>query len=133
MKRIFFTFTLIYSIFNYSVAQNIADKVIPDEVNKLVNPIPSTPTSIKRGSKIYTKACLLCHGAEGKGDGPQAADIETKPADFCNPTILNRTDGALFWWINEGGNDMEPFKDALPPDDIWNIVNFIRTLQNVPK
>ncbi len=113
-----------------SVAQNVGNKIIPNDANNMKNPISNTPASLNRGIKVYKKVCMVCHGTLGKGDGPQAADIETKPADFNDPIIKSRTDGALFWWISNGGNDMEPFKEVLAPDDIWNVVNYIRSIQN---
>lgn len=110
------------------LAQQVQNK-IPAEANQLQNPMKENLSATSRGAKLYKKVCLICHGTTGKGDGSQAAEINTKPADFNHETIISRTDGALFWWISNGGNDMQPFKEVLPPNDIWSLVNYVRTLQ----
>ena len=45
------------------------------------------------GKALYEKYCQSCHGADGKGDGPVAADLKTKPADL---TQLARQNGGEF-------------------------------------
>jgi mono/diheme cytochrome c family protein len=39
----------------------------------------SNPSS---GAAMYKQYCAVCHGAAGKGDGPAAVDLKTKPADL---------------------------------------------------
>ncbi len=34
------------------------------------------------GRAIYNEKCAMCHGAQGKGDGPLAADLGKAPADL---------------------------------------------------
>lgn len=34
------------------------------------------------GPLYYRTYCVTCHGPEGKGDGPAAADLPTRPADL---------------------------------------------------
>ncbi len=111
-------------------AQNLGNKVIPQEVNQLVSTVEWNQKNLLYGAKIYKKACLTCHGLEGKGDGPQAADITSQPADFNDPVVMGRSDGALFWWISNGGNDMEPFKELLTEDQLWQVVGYVRKLQD---
>lgn len=41
--------------------------------------------AVKAGKNEYARSCELCHGASGKGDGPYASKLVTKPADL---TIL---------------------------------------------
>jgi len=35
------------------------------------------------GKALYDKNCASCHGATGKGDGPAAKAMKTKPEDFA--------------------------------------------------
>ena len=38
---------------------------------------PSTPEAVARGKSVFEKAaCVSCHGANGKGDGPQSKDAK---------------------------------------------------------
>ena len=76
------------------------------------------------------KICWVCHGDQGNGTGPQAVELNTKPADFNSDLVLKRTDGALFWWIENGGNDMQPYKEVLTEEEIWMTVNYVRVTQN---
>lgn len=36
------------------------------------------------GWKLYTSTCFLCHGTEGKGDGPLAKSLNLSPANFAS-------------------------------------------------
>ena len=46
-----------------------------------------------RGPDLYHAHCAACHGPEGKGNGPAAAALKTKPADL---TILTKNNGGKF-------------------------------------
>ncbi|MGH6975300.1 MAG: copper homeostasis membrane protein CopD, partial [Stellaceae bacterium] len=41
--------------------------------------VPYDAASVDRGTAIYAQNCALCHGADGKGDGPAAAGLPIKP------------------------------------------------------
>ncbi len=45
------------------------------------------------GSQIYKSYCAVCHGQKGKGDGPLAADLRSKPPDL---TLLAKGNGGEF-------------------------------------
>ena len=36
------------------------------------------------GKALYTKSCVSCHGATGKGDGPASAPLNPKPRDLTD-------------------------------------------------
>jgi mono/diheme cytochrome c family protein len=56
------------------------------------------------GKRIYMINCANCHGAAGKGDGPVAKTMPTKPADHTNGKLMNKeTDKFLFDIISRGG------------------------------
>jgi mono/diheme cytochrome c family protein len=38
-----------------------------------------------QGKSLYESKCLICHGANGKGDGPAAAALSPHPKDFDRP------------------------------------------------
>jgi DMSO reductase family type II enzyme heme b subunit len=84
---------------------------------------------------IYEKKCLLCHGPEGKGDGPAAPLLDPKPRDFTKglykirstPSGKPPTDVDLFRVITDGmpGTSMPSWK-ALPEKDRWNLVAYVK-------
>ncbi len=89
------------------------------------------------GKALYEKKCALCHGAEGKGDGPGAATLDPKPRDFTKGLYKIRTtasgqpptDTDLFRIITNGmpGTSMPDWK-VLPEKDRWNLVAYVKTL-----
>lgn len=94
------------------------------------------PGDASAGKAIYEKKCALCHGTEGKGDGPGAAHLDPKPRDFTKgkykirATVSGKppTDADLFRVITEGmpGTSMPAWK-ALPEKDRWNLVAYLKT------
>jgi mono/diheme cytochrome c family protein len=46
-----------------------------------------------RGPDLFHAHCAPCHGAGGKGNGPAAASLKTKPADL---TVLAKNNGGKF-------------------------------------
>src|SRR5688572_7192430 len=95
------------------------------------NPVPTTPASVTAGAAAYKKYCAFCHGATAKGNGPLA------PKDSMPPDLTDAkwdhgsTDGEIFTLISNGGgatSKMIAFKTKMPEQDIWNIVNFLRSL-----
>jgi DMSO reductase family type II enzyme heme b subunit len=88
------------------------------------------------GKAIYEKKCSLCHGSDGKGDGPGAATLDPKPRDFTRGMYKIRTtasgqsptDTDLFRIITEGmiGTSMPAWK-VLPEKDRWDLVAYLKT------
>ena len=50
-------------------------------------------TSQEDGEKLYAEFCASCHGASGRGDGPDAASIGKRPADL---TTISKRNGGVF-------------------------------------
>jgi putative copper resistance protein D len=92
-------------------------------------PEPVTPESIQRGRELFITNCAVCHGADGRGDGPAAARLVQRPADLTSPHTADHTPGDIFWWVTHGlGLAMPPFGDRLSVDERWDVVTFVRTL-----
>ena len=92
------------------------------------SPIARTKESVDAGEKTAKMMCAPCHGDKGKGDGPGAAALPKKPADWTSKLVQDETDGALFWKITTGNTPMPPWQ-SLPEKDRWNLVNYVRTLK----
>jgi mono/diheme cytochrome c family protein len=103
---------------------------VPDKYKNMANPVKSDATSLATGKALYNQHCKSCHGTKGKGDGPKAAQLNTECGDFTKPTTQSETDGALFYKTSEGRKDMPSFKKKIADqDDIWAVVNYLRTLK----
>ena len=103
---------------------------VPDKYQKMVNPVKSSSESISDGKALWAQHCQSCHGKKGTGDGPKAAELKTEPGDFSQDETQKQPDGSIFYKTSEGRKDMPSFKKKIPDqDDIWNLVNFVRTLK----
>jgi mono/diheme cytochrome c family protein len=101
---------------------------VPDKYENMKNPTnPKEDLAI--GKSLYGKHCQSCHGKEGYGDGPKAAEMKGDLGDFSSEDYQNQSDGALFYKTSFGRDDMPEFTKKMPDDeDRWLIVNYMRTL-----
>ncbi len=105
-----------------------AEYKIPPEAAAKANPVKPGPESLAKGKKLYGFDCAMCHGESGDGKGDMATDMKDV-TDFTKPDALkNRTDGELFYIIRTGKGEMPPEGDRAKDDDIWNMVNYVRSL-----
>ena len=70
----------------------------------------------------------MCHGNEGAGDGDLAADMHLKLKDFRDPSMKEMSDSDMYNIINNGKGKMTGEEGRLKPDEIWDVVNFVRSL-----
>jgi len=103
------------------------------EAAKLKNPVAADPASVEDGKKLYSRHCASCHGPAGKGDGGMALSGGT-PANLTDETWDHgSSDGEIFVVIRDGtSTDMESYKEKLTEKQIWNLVNFIRSIGPKP-
>jgi len=104
-----------------------APYVIPANAAKEPNPVPATLESLAQGKKWYGYDCAMCHGANGDGKGDMAADSKTKVSDFTT-ALKTRTDGEIFYIIQNGKGDMPAEGQRLKSTELWNLVNYVRSL-----
>ena len=101
---------------------------------------PITVESIKHGQELFQKLeCWKCHGQEGRGDGPSAAtltdsnDQPIRPYNFAAGSRFKcgATNQDLYRIFMTGldGTPMPSFADVIKPNDAWDLVHFLRTLQ----
>lgn len=94
------------------------------------NPVTADQTSIERGAELYRINCLLCHGTEGKGDGPVASKLLNKPFDLTSFSIHSITDSGIFFVISAGvPGKMPALNENLTVRERWDVVNYVRTLK----
>jgi mono/diheme cytochrome c family protein len=114
----------------FTTGQQTKPWPVPDKNAKAVNPVKSNKESIGAGKALWSLHCASCHGKTGLGDGSKAAQLKTQPEDMTKGTSQSQSDGSLAYKISEGRDDMPAFKKKIPDqEDIWSLVNFIRTLK----
>jgi mono/diheme cytochrome c family protein len=55
--------------------------------------VPIQPTSAASGKEMFNTYCAVCHGSDGKGNGPAASALKTPPADL---TVLSKNNGGKY-------------------------------------
>lgn len=99
----------------------------------LENPMQANEASLADGKRLFTAQCVTCHAENGAGEpamkGQLAAEIPNLTDDQW---LYGSSDGEIFTLIQSGTpNDMQPFTGKLNERQIWNIVNYIRSLEPV--
>jgi mono/diheme cytochrome c family protein len=99
-----------------------------------------TPERVKAGQEVFARVqCWKCHGVEGMANGPSASTL----TDDLNRPILpyNFTDGSRpkcgssdqdiyrIFMTGLDGTPMPSFSDNIKPDEAWDLVFYLRTLQ----
>ena len=100
------------------------------EAAKVKNPTAATPESVAAGKQIYTQKCASCHGTNGEG-GPGNDLIPAAPSLVDEKWDHGSTDGEIFDVIKNGvlpELNMVPWSDTLKDPDIWNVVNYVRSI-----
>jgi len=96
------------------------------------NPVAATEKSIESGRKLFQQYCKACHGADATGSGPLAPK-DVPPANLIDDEWAHGpTDGEIFDNIRNGigpNFDMKAWKSKITPTDIWNIINYLRSLE----
>jgi mono/diheme cytochrome c family protein len=109
--------------------KSAAESKSTSETAKQVNPVKPTPSSIASGKKSYTYDCAMCHGKEGAGDGDLAGNMHLKLHDYRDPATLKElTDGEIYSVIANGKGQMTGEEGRMKPEQIWDLVNYIRSL-----
>lgn len=94
------------------------------------NPVAASAESIAAGQDTYRKSCAPCHGI--KAEGGSGNDLIPASPDLTDETWDHgATDGAIFDNIKNGvppDFNMTPWKDQLKDDQIWNVVNYLRSI-----
>ena len=132
--KFFLTTALIFAgVLTFTVINGFQPKkpwVVPDKYVKMKNPEAASAESLKTGKDLWTRNCQSCHGKTGQGDGTKAAQLKTEPGNFSAAEEQSQTDGSLFYKISEGRGDMPAFKKKIPEqEDLWSMVNYIRTFK----
>ena len=115
----------------------------PADVLKIPGETAVTLDSIAHGAALFQKLeCWKCHGQQGRGDGPSAStltdskDNPIRPYNFAAGTDDSRfkcgsTNQDIYKIFMTGvdGTPMPSFNDVILPNDAWDLVHYLRTLQ----
>lgn len=98
---------------------------------------PESSDALAAGKTIYQKRCVFCHGAEGRGDGLSAEDMDPRPRDFAAAEYKIRStpfgslasDEDLYRVVAKGmpGTAMASWEQVLSPEETRQVVQYIKT------
>lgn len=110
-------------------APGAAEAPIPADAANQINPVHPTPASQSRAKEIYGYDCAMCHGANGNGESELAQGKKLR--DYRDPASLKSfTDGQLYYIILHGRGDMPGEEGRAKPDEIWNLVIYLRSFSS---
>jgi mono/diheme cytochrome c family protein len=98
---------------------------------KLKNPVAANAASIAAGQKLYGDQCAGCHGDAGHGDGAMGEELTPKPSNLADGDWKHgATDGEMFTVIRDGvkGSGMKAYRGKLTTRQLWDVVNYIRSI-----
>jgi len=105
------------------------------------SPEAANPPAAYEGRRLYVSYCLLCHGVDGKGDGPLAKAMQISPADLST-TVRSRSDTILTKIITGEGRptitgrdrhnllseSMPEWKDVFSESQVSALIAYLRFL-----
>ena len=90
-------------------------------------PAPTaTPDELAAARLNFQKNCQACHGETGEGGLVTVEGKRLKVPSFKAAHALKDPDEDFVEQINKGGDGMPQFKDKLQPEQITDLVKFIR-------
>ncbi|MBI4539812.1 MAG: c-type cytochrome [Gemmatimonadetes bacterium] len=96
---------------------------------KLANPVDPTEESLARGKVLFERTCAPCHGPEGGGATGYIIPAGFPPFPLVSDRVRGFTDGYIYGMIRVGRNFMPAYGSMVSYWDHWNIVNYVRKLQ----
>lgn len=110
----------------------LARGIQKDLLNK--TKIALSPTSwpnIANGKLLYQQNCITCHGQSGLGDGPSAASLTPKPANFFNAKRMSEISAFhSFNTIRLGVPKTGMLASQLSDKEIWDLAFYVMSIRH---
>lgn len=109
--------------FRHGIMPKVSDSSEAGEVQ--VKNLPQD--SVERGQDLYKTHCLSCHGVNGRGDGPQAAELDQRPKNLSN---LAKTvpQFKFYMLVSRQKAQMPGWKTIFTDKEIADLENYLKTL-----
>jgi mono/diheme cytochrome c family protein len=93
---------------------------------ELRNPYTANQKTLDEGKSLFQTYCLVCHGPQGKGDGPISSKIPPPPS-YLSERLMQFPSGRIFYVITRGTGKMPAYAAQLSADERWKIVTYVHT------
>jgi mono/diheme cytochrome c family protein len=112
------------------IAQFALDRSVERRAPKTGSPLKADPEMLRGGLAHYRGMCVGCHGAPGVDPSEAGEGLNTPASDLTLGRVQKRTDGELFWLVQNGVRmtGMPAFGPTHKDEEIWKIVAFLRHL-----
>lgn len=145
MIAFMFSMVFVFAFFVYIVAihpgidlnENIKDPPVASaavakavDVSKITEPWVANDDMVKYGAKIFSQNCAMCHGNEGKGDGPAGQALNPKPRNLVEgPWKKGGGFIGVYTAVTEGlaGSSMASYAHFKPLDR-WALAQFVNSI-----
>jgi mono/diheme cytochrome c family protein len=100
------------------------------DVSTVKEPWVSSPEMVEYGHKVFNTNCSMCHGQEGKGDGPAGMSLNPHPRNLVEGKWTQGAGPIAHFKVATGGipgTSMAPF-GHLKVADRWAVVQFIQSI-----
>lgn len=87
---------------------------------------PSWLSAQNDPAALFKSKCALCHGEDASGATPTGRALKAK--DLRSEEVQKNSDAVLTEVITKGRNKMPAFGQKLKPDQIQQLVTYIRRL-----
>lgn len=131
MRRAIYSLVALLAIQLSSLSVATASAQGNAEAKKIKNPVASSAQSIAAGQATYAKMCRFCHGDKAEGNGKMAPKGSNPPNLTDAEWKFGDTDGEIFTVLQNGTPPnfvMKGYKGKVPDQELWNIVNYLRSL-----
>lgn len=96
-------------------------------------PASTAAVSVELGAKVFVQRCALCHGPEGRGDGPGSVALKPKPRNFHDQAYMSsRTDAQLLEVIHKGKGAMPRWGGVISEAEMQSVLGYVRELGKKP-
>jgi mono/diheme cytochrome c family protein len=110
----------------YSIPRDAYDLALLPPAGTI--PVAADRAALARGKHVYQTFCAVCHGAEGRGDGPIIGRFPNPPSLLAE-RARTLPDGELFHILSRGQGIMAPYAVQVRAADRWRVIHYVRELQ----
>ena len=106
----------------------VATGLGPDGRPLADSPVPFSAAALARGKARFDVYCAVCHGVLGDGESQVALNMSLRKPPSLH-AYREVPDGHIFRVVTHGFGLMPSYAAALPPEERWDVVAYVRALQ----
>jgi mono/diheme cytochrome c family protein len=98
----------------------------------MTNPVPPDAVSLQRGGVLYSVHCSVCHGPQGRGNGPVVTYWQSdrrQPANLTEDRFDLYPDSLFYGIVTQGIGGMPPLRENMNERQYWDVINYARSLE----